>query len=358
MILLWICFFFPLDLHEVDFMSEQTVFFVWSLYSLCHCVLLGIHVFGQPKSFAPGRFYAYDLRKDAPQPRKLVQLKIRSHPDPENFHPAGIASYNNGGQLLLYAVATGGLSRIDVFTMDIDAGTAKYLRSIKDPLFKSINNLALTGLDQFYVTNMLQSTHWALMNLELAVPLGTGSLLYYDGKKARVAVPKLKAPNGVDLSRDGKQLYVATTQDEVLHVYRRFDNNTVALLEEQTLGTGMDNLNVDKVTGDIYIGSHPITYKILMNMNDRKHLAPSQVIRVKVNDGSKPLLQKVSEKVSEYLHSDKKTEKVPVILEVTEIFTDDGRLLSGATAAVRLGNKLVIGSLTDKAVICHVSYDD
>jgi len=43
----------------------------------------------------------------------------------------------------------------------------------------------------------------------------------------------------------------------------------------------MDNLDVDKQTGDIWLAAHPVAYKTLQCIDDPvKNTAPSQVIAI------------------------------------------------------------------------------
>lgn len=44
------------------------------------------------------------------------------------------------------------------------------------------------------------------------------------------------------------------------------------------------------------------------------------------------------------------------VSDVEEIFTDDGNILSGTSAATLVNGKLIIGTVDQKAMICEVSY--
>ena len=50
------------------------------------------------------------------------------------------------------------------------------------------------------------------------------------------------------------------------------------MLQVQYVGTLMDNLDVDRDTGDIWTGAHPIGHSVAAHMTDPHHvIAPSQV---------------------------------------------------------------------------------
>ena len=48
-----------------------------------------------------------------------------------------------------------------------------------------------------------------------------------------------------------------------------------------------------------------------------------------------------------------------IITDATDMYCEDGtKYISGATVAARYEEKLLVGTLTNKAVMCHISYMD
>ncbi len=63
--------------------------------------------------------------------------------------------------------------------------------------------------------------------------------------------------NGINVSADGKLLYVSATVKGILHVYERnIATHDIALKEKLEFHTGLDNIEIDPA-GRLYIGAHP-----------------------------------------------------------------------------------------------------
>ncbi|WAR23862.1 PON1-like protein [Mya arenaria] len=128
-----------------------------------------------------------------------------------------------------------------------------------------------------------------------------------------------------------RTVYMAEWGKKTLHAYRRESNNKLKPLWKEYLDTGIDNINVDQETGDLWIGSHPVTWRIVDFFGIfGKHTAPSQVLRVKVSDGG--------------------------VDAVEEIYSDNGEEIAGSTAAVYAEGKLMVASVFEQAITCDVEY--
>ena len=85
----------------------------------------------------------------------------------------------------------------------------------------------------------------------------------YGKRGFRPVLEDLVFPNGINVSKDGRLVYVAGRDlAHRLWVYDR-DPATQALTlrEEVFLGTGPDNIEVD-AQGDLWIGAHPQLMKV------------------------------------------------------------------------------------------------
>jgi len=165
---------------------------------------------------------------------------------------------------------------------------------------------------------------------ELTFKLPLGSVVFFDGKEAKEVLTGLKGPNGIALSLDKKQLYLALNMAEEFRIYDIQSDNSLKLRQTFHLFTGVDNLNVDD-EGAIWIGAHPILYQLFQYIQDtEKNLAPSQILKIKF---------------------DKNKSENP---QITEVFADTGTMLKGSSAAVRYKDRLLIGSVFDKLLLCEL----
>ncbi|WAR23860.1 PON1-like protein [Mya arenaria] len=208
----------------------------------------------------------------------------------------------------------------------------KYLRTITDPNFKNMNDLVVVGRDQFYITKFW--TYRPVQYYQLVVEVMTmrhwGGVMFYDGRRARSVVEGLFQPNGINMSPDGKMVYVAEFGNKRLLGYHRSINNNLSPAWEEYADTLVDNIEVDADTGTLWIGCHPVNYRIIDDMFGLFGYAlPSQVIRAEMTSDGR-------------------------VAEIQEVFADDGSRLYGSTAATNASGKLVIGTVSRQAMICDM----
>jgi sugar lactone lactonase YvrE len=158
-----------------------------------------------------------------------------------------------------------------------------------------------------------------------------GKLIYYNGKKSLVVDSGLFLPNGVNMSPDGRYLYM-TNMITQLRVYDIQQDHKVKLVQEVNIETGLDNINIDPKTGDLWIGCHPVGHKMMAYIvNHDNSTSPSQVIRIRTNKG---------------LITDR----------VEEVFVDDGQMISASASVIYHMGGLLIGSVCHSAVYCQVKH--
>src|SRR5690606_17778360 len=131
------------------------------------------------------------------------------------------------------------------------------------------------------------------------------NVLHYGPGGFRVALANLVFPNGINVSPDGRTLYVATVTRRSLLVYDRDpESERLALREEVAIGSGGDNIEIDE-RGDVWIGAHPKLLRVQAHAGDSTALSPSQVLRLwRGADGT---------------------------YQVEEVYLDDGAQLSGSS---------------------------
>jgi hypothetical protein len=198
--------------------------------------------------------------------------------------------------------------------------------------FHLLNNIKAISEFSFYATDHMYYRPDTLMGtVEIYSVMKYGMLLYYNGKKTLVVDSGLVLPNGVNMSPDGKYLYMVNRVKE-LRVYEIQQDHTVKLVQEVNLETGLDNINIDHKTGDLWIGCHPIGHKIMAYLKNHDHsISPSQVIRIRTNKGL----------LTDY---------------VEEMFVDDGHMISASASAICHMDGLLIGSVCHSAVYCQVKH--
>jgi arylesterase/paraoxonase len=157
--------------------------------------------------------------------------------------------------------------------------------------------------------------------LESLLRLTRARIVYFDGAKFSAVLEPQRFPNGINVSRDGRALYIANTTPETLRVYAR-DSTTESLTLERTieLGTAPDNIEIGD-GGELWIGAHPRLIELLRGLGDPNHRAPSQVLRVGA-DG-----------------------------RVDEVYLNGGEQISAVSTAAARGNRLFFGQISGDGIL-------
>jgi arylesterase/paraoxonase len=191
----------------------------------------------------------------------------------------------------------------------------------------SPNDVVAVGPRSFYVTNDHGSRTKFSRTLEEYLRLARSHVLYFDGENFKRASGGLLYANGINKSPDGRTIYVAAVTAGKIHVYDR-DTATGALAPRTQieLGTGVDNIEVDGA-GNLWAAAHPKLLTFVKHSKDGSHPSPSQVLKI-TPTGEKDF-------------------------QVTEIFLDDGKWLSGASVGAAFENTLLVGPVfDDRFLVC------
>jgi arylesterase/paraoxonase len=268
---------------------------------------------------ARGGLYAYDLSADSPQAQNLT-------PDAgQDFHPHGLSLYvGEDGKDALYVINhAGGRHTIEIY--DLVGGGLSKRETLSDPLMVSPNDLVAVGRDRLYVTNDHGSPRGFSRQLEAYLRRSIANVVFYDGERFVEAASGLRYPNGVNVSRDGMTLYVASTTGGTVFAFH-IDPGSGSLRNRRSIaiGSGVDNIEVDQ-QGDLWIGAHPKLLTFVRHAGDASRLSPSQVIRVGDPDAGAP--------------------------RVDEILLSLGGDLSGSSVASVQGDRLLVGSVMDDGIL-------
>lgn len=264
---------------------------------------------------------------------KAKKLKIIPSPefDKKKFHPSGVTAFERPDGRIFFYTASILYQQIDVFEISINETIAKHLKTIRDPLFHTVDDLIMVSENSFYVTNLARSDNQFVQNLELTFKLSTGSVVFYDGKKGKEVLTGIKGANGIGLSPDKKQLYLGVTLAKELHVYDILSDHSLKLNQIIPLYIGADNFNVDE-SGIIWSGAHPIFYQAILHLQDPDNtISPSQVLKI---DFSK-----------------KKSNNLP---QISTVYSDPGDILKASSTALRYKDRLLVGTVFDKLLLCEL----
>lgn len=268
-----------------------------------------------------GGFYALYL--DNPDLPPILVKRI-----PENeIHPHGISYYKTKeGQAYLYAVDhAGGKHSILLFQFQDDT-TLALLKTFADSSFIiSPNDVAAVDEHRFFFTNDHGSASDFGKMMEDYLQLAKSNVVYFDGKEYSAMAEKIAYANGINISHDGKEIYVAACIGKRILVYdHEMTSGKLSLQTEIDLNTGVDNIELDE-SGNLWVACHPQLLTFVKHARDTSRLAPSQVIKITKDSNGNFLPQ--------------------------EIFLNKGEEISASSVAAVAGNILLIGPVLDNVIL-------
>ncbi|BFZ11873.1 hypothetical protein BsWGS_14912 [Bradybaena similaris] len=287
------------------------------------------------KNNVKGNIYLYDFRKPDLGARKLKLIPSKDF-NPETFHPCGISLLEDetNGEHLIYVIShrEHDDDAVEKFRYSPKTNELTHLKSFTGVELFSTNDLAVVAEDKFYITNFSYFKNYYLSRMEFVLPLNLGSLVFFNGTGFNEVVPNLRAPNGVSLSRDRRNLYVNLPFASSMKVFEVQADYSLTEIQSLDLHTLADNLHLSQTGDAFYTGAHPVFSKVMQHFDDPSQKAPSSVLKLPLKNGKIDL--------------DK----------ITEVFYDDGELISGSSVAAVYNNQLLIGSVMHKLVICDANF--
>lgn len=279
-----------------------------------------------------GRIYTYDFNNFK---AGVTELYILSETiDPRRFSPHGLDIYEDESSELvkLFVVAhINYIESVEVFTFNYsEPNVLRHIDSITDPNFTFINDVAVLGEDSFYVTNSMSSSHnvsFVFAALEFLLEMHTGSVVHYSKKDGgKVVARNIHSANGITFSEGKQFVFVSAHGNATLHVFERDPiNNNLRVISTHDTPYSIDNMFYDSNTSLLYGAGSKHLYKLMFGLS-----TSSFVIRIKQRD-----------------HSWQD-------IEISEIFHDDGHLISSGSTVYQYKHKLLVGSVYDKLAICNV----
>lgn len=267
-----------------------------------------------------GAIYAYSLSAATP-----VLNHISGTFGGDNFHPHGISFYRHpDGQMRLFVVnhPVGQPASIEIFAWD--GQQLAHLKTLRNELMFSPNDVCAVGLDQCYATNDHGSRTTFGWFWESLLEIRKSYVLYFNGSQCSRVARRISYANGVNISQDGQFLYVAGVLRGTLHTYRR-DTATGALTAIKTLKmhSGLDNIERD-ADGQLWIAAHPKPFRFLRHALDSTQTSPWEVYVVNVSD--------------------------PLYPSYHRVYKFHGRGFSGASVAAVWGEHILVGTVFEDRV--------
>jgi arylesterase / paraoxonase len=199
------------------------------------------------------------------------------------FRPHGISFLSIEGKKFLFVISHKD-TKNDILKFEILGDTLNYLSKYSSTDFVSPNDILAVSENQFFVTNDHGTrSKWQMLASDfLRIP--SGNVVFYDGKLSKIVSEKLTYPNGIALSGDGKNIYVASTLEKGVYVFAP-QTQTNYLKEINFVSTlyPPDNIEITK-NGDLVIGCHPKLFAFMAHRKNAENKSPSAVIELDHNN--------------------------------------------------------------------------
>lgn len=243
----------------------------------------------------------------------------------KSFKPHGISLIKLAdGSKRLFAISHPEETTSVVEVFDVAGRQLTHLKTI-DGLTGGLNSITAIDGERFYATQ--DGSQRGVSSLINAVfGLEYGEVIFYDGTKSIVASDGFSYANGLELSDDGTQLFVADTLNRVLVFFDRdVETNLLTKTGDLYMDAGVDNIRRIE-DGTFYIGGHPKMFSSFFFMGGRTEIAPSVVFHaIPPKDGKGG--------------------------ELRVVYLEDGQLMSATSGAVKYKDKMFVASIVDNHIL-------
>jgi arylesterase/paraoxonase len=320
------CESLPLDASAEDMQVDRERGLVYISYLDRQALIKG-------EGAAPGSVQGTIMRLDLN--RQPLALEDALQDRPAHLRTHGLSLYIDAAGKRTLFVINHPLNRgtepelVEIFD-EVEPGRFTHRATIASPLFNSPNDLAAVGPSQFYVANDKVLKGGLAAGLQ-QLGIGASPLTYFDGTVARVVRDDIASGGGINVSPDGKTLYVSETAGQRLRVLARNPaDGSVTEAAQIALPTSPDNVDV-AADGSLWVTGHANTLKLIQHFI-KGSPAPTQVLRVVPGAGAGGAAT------------------------VEEIYLNAGEQISAGSVGVTYGKKLLIGSITARQVlVCQMS---
>ncbi len=242
------------------------------------------------------------------------------------FRPHGISFLQMpNGERLLFVISHSD-KKNEILKFAVVADTLQYLSKYNSTEFISPNDILAVGNNQFFITNDHSRKKDWIRTIGDYVKFPSGNVVYFDGERAKVVADKIPYANGINISKDKKYIFVASTTTNKLLVFRpELENKGLRLIETFKLSISPDNIEIDS-TGNLLIGCHPHLLDFAAHSKDKNKKSPSAILKVNIKSES-------------------------MNFEESLIYQNNGTSLSGSSVAAPYKNNIYLGSVFENKII-------
>lgn len=282
--------------------------------------------------------YLYDLNHPDRGLMDLTPHIAGEVPGESATHGLSLHRGADGHKTLMVVVHTAGRDRVDTYDIEetVEPGgevsvLLTYRNAVLDSHFVNLNDVVAVDDTRFYATNDHLSKRGSIA--QMIDDFGrrdSTNAVYFNGKTVRIVAEELTYANGINVSADGSQIYIAETTDQMVRFYDRdIESGDLTLNELIAVNSGADNLDVAP-DGSIWVGSHPKILALSSHMKDSAKLSPSEVIRLApAQDGAGG--------------------------ELGGVYLNLGEEISSLSVAAQYGDQMVLGQiLNDGFLVCDL----
>lgn len=192
-------------------------------------------------------------------------------------------------------------------------------KTYTDPSMISPNDVIAIDESSFYFTNDHGYTSKIGLLAENYLGLKAANVVLYNGEYSQVA-DGIAYANGLNISKDRKQLIVASPRSFKINYYDILPDASLELDERLDIGTGADNIELDEA-GNLWIGCHPNLLAFSAYAAGKKSVSPSEILKI----------------------SPERT--------IERLFENDGAVVSASSVAAPYNELLFIGTVMDDMLL-------
>ncbi|KAM4688225.1 serum paraoxonase/arylesterase 2-like [Discoglossus pictus] len=279
-------------------------------------------------SFAPGKpgeIFLLDLNDEKLHP---ISLTFSSNFELATFNPHGLSIYIDGKDTVYLFVVNHPhyKSTVEIFKFVEEENVLMHLKTIKHKLLSSVNDIIAVGPESFYATNDFYFNDFTMKHVEILLGLAWGNVVYYSPSEVKQVASGFYCANGINKSPDEKYIYVADCFGQTIHVYEKHTDWSLTPWKVVDVETLLDNLFVDKKTGDVWTGGHPNGWNVLFY--NKENLPGSEVVRVQDILSDNPI--------------------------VSQVYVNNGSVIQASSSAAVYEGKLLVGTVFHRALYCEL----
>ncbi|KAG0343279.1 Serum paraoxonase/arylesterase 2 [Podila humilis] len=313
------------------------------------------------KTLTNGGIYTLSLTEKNGSPKEC-EMRGYSYDD---FHPAGMSlfQYQDKDSLawinrLFVINHSHNGDVVELFDYSASSNSLTFVKRIDSALFVTPKDIVAVDQDRFYLTNQHGMAVKYGRVIEDMASLSLGSVVYYNGQESFKVLESQANPYGIALSPDASQLYISAFSDKIIHVYNTTTDAIKGGLVHDVdiwVGNHVDNLSVDKHTGDLYVASHPSYSAYLRHRLGYEPQAPSHVVKIEKLSPENYISQQSSQPEFYFFPT---PELPPLKWEVKDLFYSNGEDISATTVAAYWSGDLILGSSTNHHLLrCSLRMD-